>query len=211
MPQTAHILLLQRSLLTGNWWLCFPAIEVILFNHSLLQGTTSETLSVIGSFPLGGLAHHHMQVNVKLDWLNVSSYILIAHYKVFSDDESLTAIKHFKEPIKRYQHNNISNNELDNKVDWHWPIRAQLRLSYPNCIGQVISWPAYKDLCHHGNKKLNEGQSPCVLARRNPGRQSRLMVRLSFNQRARVQDPRLTIRCPWARYWIPTDFLGTTL
>lgn len=55
----------------------------------------------------------------------------MAHYKIFSDDESLTVINNLKESIKGYRHYNISNNELDNKVDWHGPITAQLRLSYP--------------------------------------------------------------------------------
>lgn len=76
MSQPAYILLLQRSLLTEDGWLCFPLIEVIRFNHSLLQGTASVTFNVTGKFPFGeALAHHHMQVNVRLDWLNVSSYI----------------------------------------------------------------------------------------------------------------------------------------
>lgn len=38
--------------------------------------------------------------------------------KVFGDDECLTTINILKEPIKGYQHYNISDNELANKVDW---------------------------------------------------------------------------------------------
>lgn len=65
--------------------------------------------------------------------------------KVFGDDECLTTINILKEPIKGYQHYNISDNELDNKVDWqgtsHIPsdtaISVLARL-YPACLQECV-------------------------------------------------------------------------
>lgn len=76
--------------------------------------------------------------------------------KVFGDDECLTTINILKEPIKGYQHYNISDNELDNKVDWQGTshIPSDMAISDLYWPGYIL--PAYKNVCSHANKKLNE-------------------------------------------------------
>lgn len=80
--------------------------------------------------------------------------------KVFGDDECLTTINILKEPIKGYQHYNISDNELDNKVDWQGTsyIPSDTAISDLYWPGYIL--PAYKNVCSHANKKLNEGHPP---------------------------------------------------
>lgn len=53
----------------------FAVIEVILCTRSLLRGTTSVILMSLAITLWGRLAHHHMQINARVDWLNVSGYI----------------------------------------------------------------------------------------------------------------------------------------
>lgn len=66
---------------------------------------------------------------------------MIAHYKAFSDDESLTAINNLKEPIKGYQHYDISDNELDNKVDLQGPVTVQTTQPHPYSLARLYTLP----------------------------------------------------------------------
>lgn len=87
---------------------------------------------------------------------------------------------------------------MDNKVDWQGPNESPSEIVISTLYWPGYIPPAYKDLRCHANKKLNEGQSPCVSGSREKPRVAGEACgeTVSFNQRARVQDPGLTSICP---------------